>query len=361
MPTIPTVTLEQRIARIRADINAVLVGADAGIRRSVEQVVGNALAAVTHELQGLLLWVSRQGVPGPDSEPETLERWLLLFSSPRKQPSPATGQLKITGTVSTAVAALTQFQLADGTIFETDALATIVDNGGGDISITTAVTAADSGAIGNAVVGTILTLVSPVAGVDSDATVVDDGDAGGLTTGTDLETRDEMWTRLRIVIANPAGHGNDGDYERWALEVEGVTRAWTVSTGVGVGRVLLLFVMDARDNIIPLSADEAIVQATIDALRPVNVVEFLALGPTKKDISFSMSGIPDLTVQENVTTSLKDLIIRKAEPGVTITLEQMIGAIAIVAGTDGFSLVSPVVDATHTALEIPVFLSAGYV
>lgn len=354
MGTVPTFTLAQRIQRIKADINVALAGADAGIRRTVENALAKGLAGLTHDQQGTVLYLHRQATPGPDSEPETLERWLYLFNSPRKQPSRATGTIRITGTATTNVNAGTEFQLADGTVFTTDALVTITDFGGGNIYADAAVTASKSGIVGNADIGTTLTLVSPAAGVDSEATVQDDGSGAGLSGGFDLESRDEMWARLKVVVQNPPGAGNSGDYKRWALEVTGVTRAWVQQNPTGPGTVRVLFVMDAKANIIPTAGEVATVQAYIDARRPVAVVEFVAAAPTAKSLAFTIADVP-VAARTDVETALKDLLIREAEPGTTLEHEQIIGAIAGVGAAKGFTLTLPAADVTHDTLEIPVF------
>src|SRR5690606_8352079 len=95
-----------------------------------------------------------------------------------------------------------------------------------------------AGALGNAAPGTALSLVSPALGVASQLTV----DDSGLTGGVEQETLDAYRQRLlRSYRVLPHG-GNADDYETWALEVPGVTRAWCVRRWLGPGTVAVFFV-----------------------------------------------------------------------------------------------------------------------
>jgi uncharacterized phage protein gp47/JayE len=349
----PTSTLHERERRIRGDINSRLPGADAGIPRTAEYAIGRALAGGIHGLQGVGEWLAKQVVPGPDSDASTLEQWLITLGSPRKVAERSTGVLRIFGDDATPVPAGTEFQKADGTVVDTDALVTIVDQGGSNY-IDAAVTAVETGTEGNAEIGTTLTLVSPAAGVDSEATVQDDGEGSGLTGGTAIESRDEMWVRVQQRFSYPPGAGTEADYERWALEVSGVTRAWAQGQALGAGTVRVLFVRDNDASIIPDGAEVAAVQAYIDDDKAPVTANVTVAAPTAKTLNYQIANITDATARDNIDSALEDYILRAGEPGGTLPIEELIGAVDLAVGSTGFDLVSPAADVTHTTLELPV-------
>lgn len=351
---LPSSTLQERDRRIRGDINTRLPGADAGIQKTAEHVHGRALSGAIHGIQGQAEWIGRQVVPGPDSDESTLERWLVVLGLERKPAERATGILRIFGDASLAtVPQYTEFQKADGTVIETDSVETIADKGG-SYYVDAAVTAVDAGTEGNCIVNTVLTLVSPVAGVDSEATVDPDDTVDGLTGGTAIETRDEMWVRVQQRFSYPPGAGTEADYERWALEVSGVTRVWAEGNALGAGTVRVMFVRDNDDDIIPGTSEVTDVSDYIDTKRPVTA-SVTVVAPSKKTLNFDIDGITDSTARTNIEASLEDYVVRAAEPGVTLPLEEIIGAIDLAVGSAGFVLVSPSADVTHTELQIPVY------
>lgn len=344
---LPSSTLTERDRRIQGDLNARLPGADAGIPKTPEHAHGRALAGAVHGQQGHAEWIGKQVVPGPDSDASTLEQWLVVLGLQRKVAVQATGTLRIFGDESTVVLAGTEFQKADGTVIDTDANATIIDQGG-SYYIDAAVTAVEAGTSGNCDAGTILTLVSPTAGVDSEATVQND-----LDGGTDIESVAEMWTRVQQRFSNPPGAGTEADYERWTLEVAGVTRAWAEGQALGAGTVRIMFVRDNDTSIIPSPAEVTTVQTYIDTKSPVTA-NVTVVAPTAATLTYDIDGITDATAQANIDAALADYILRTAAPGVTLPIEELTGAIDLAVGSAGFDLVSPAADVTHTALQIPV-------
>lgn len=350
---LPTSTLQERDRRIQGDLNTRLPGADAGIPKTAESATGRALAGGIHGQQGQAEWISKQVVPGPDSDESTLEQWLVVFGSPRKPAERATGPaLRIFGDEDQEVTAGTEFQKADGTVIETDSLVTIIDQGG-SYYVDADVTAVETGTEGNCDIGTVLTLVSPQAGVDSEAIVQDDGEGGGITGGTAIESKAEMWIRVQHRFSNPPGAGTEADYVGWALEVSGVTRAWAQGGGAGAGTVRVFFVRDNDDVIIPDGAAVAEVQAYLDTKKPCTA-QVLVVAPTGKTLDYTIDGIPPGAGRDNIDAALDDYAFRAAKPGTTLPIEEIIGAIDLAVGSAGFDLLDPAADVTHTELEIPV-------
>lgn len=364
---LPSSTLGDKIQRAKQTLNARLQGADAGIKRTVENAVAFMQAAMSHGIQGHAQWLENQAPPGPDSDIKTLETNLSIFGIPRKQPAKATGTLRIFGDVGTLVETTDLFQLADGTQFALDSNATIQEQGTPDY-VDVAITAVVAGASGNAAIGTTLRLVNPVSGVDSEATVQDDGSGEGLTGGTDLEEADDMWTRLQQRLSNPPGPGTEGDFERWALEVAGVTRAWADGDQpLGAGTVRVYFVRDNDTTIFPSAGEVTTVQTYIDGKRPPTMITTVA-APTEAQVAMAIqvevdpdSGLTASQVYSNITAALTDLFLRDAHPnGYTVRRSRISEAISSAFGEKAHNLVTPAADIVHTTGQLATVGLIGY-
>jgi len=211
-----------------------------------------------------------------------------------------------------------------------------------------AVQAADSGAVSNLNAGEALSLVSPLAGVQSTAT------GGEIVGGANVETDAALRARVLDRIQTPPHGGAKADYVTWAIEVEEVTRAWCLPLFSGIGTVGVMFVIDGREDIIPLTADIEAVQAYIDTVRPVTAdVTVFAPTPVALDLTIAVSPATD-AVKSAIALEVEDFLSREAEPGGTIYLSRLREAISIAAGEFNHSLTVPAADKTHAATEIAV-------
>lgn len=337
-------TLAQLIERAQADIETRLPGADAGLRNSALNVLARTHSGAVHGLYGYLDWISRQVLPDT-ADAEILERWASIWGVTRKAASFAAGPITLTGTVGTVVPAGTVLQTAAGQEYETDAEVTLAST-----TATAQVTALVAGQAGNLVAGTALTLVSPIAGLNSQATVA----SGGLVSGADAETDTALRTRLLTRIQEQPHGGADFDYIAWALEVPGVTRAWVYPAELGLGTVTVRFVRDDDASIIPDAAEVQAVQDHIDTLRPVTAV-VTVVAPIAVPLDFTIQLTPNTsTVQAAVQAELEDLIRREAFPGGTILISHIREAISLAAGETDHVLTAPAADVTHTTGQIAI-------
>ena len=336
-------TLQTLLDRAAADIEARLPGADARLRRTLLGVLARIHAGGMHGLYGYLDWLAKQLMPDT-ADLEHLDRHASVWGIDRKAATAAQGQITFTGTDATQIPAGTAIQRSDGALFSSDAIATIAAG-----SVLVAITADSSGANANTAANTVFTLVSPLAGINSNATV----DASGLTGGADTETDDSLRTRLLARIKDPAHGGKSGDYVTWALEVAGVTRAWVYAQELGLGTVSVRFMMDdAYADGIPQAADVAAVQAYIDVLRPVTA-DLTVVAPIADALAFTIQLTPnDAATQAAVQAELADLIKRESIPAGTILLSHIREAISIAAGETDHVLVAPAADVTHATGHI---------
>ncbi len=339
-------TLQQLIDRAQADIETRLPGTDARLRRSNLNVLSRVHSGGMHGLYGFLHWLSRQFLPDT-AESENLDRIATLWlAEGRKPAAPAAGPILFTGNNGAVIPAGTLLQRSDGAEYATDAEVTIAD-GEADAQVT----AVQGGTEGNTEAGSALTLVSPIAGVQSQATV----GGAGLTNGIDIESDDALRERVIARMQQPPHGGASFDYIMWALAVPGITRAWVFPLGLGEGTVLVYVVTDDADPIIPDGTKIQEVQDYIDERRPVTA-DVTVVAPTAVALDFEIEDLePDeLSVRDAVEASLRDLIRRTAEPGGTILISHIREAISIAAGEHDHVLVDPVANVDHSDGEIAV-------
>lgn len=327
-------TLDQLIDRVKTDIKGGL-NITTILRRSFLGVISRALAGLSHLLHGYLDFISLQTLPDT-SEEDGVKRWATMFNVPRKEATFAEFNIDIVFSDTGVVAADTIYQRDDGTQYRLDA--EVSNTGGGTESGKLIATTA--GEASNIDVGGTVSLLSPLANVESEATVT--------TIIIDAEDQEQLesWrarllTRLRL----PPLGGSANDYIQWALEVPGVTRAWVLPLYTGAGTVAVSFVEDNEDPIIPSPAKVQEVQDYIDERKPVTAL-FTAFSPVAAPMDLNIKIKPNTTeVQDNITKELEDLVRRDATlagsykaPGETndgsILLSKINQAISIAVGIE---------------------------
>lgn len=337
-------SLTEIIDRVIADISNRITGVDGSVlRRSLLGILGRAEGGVAHLLYGYIDWVSRQVIPDT-AETEYLERWAAIWAITRKPADFAAGPVTFSGTNGTLIPVGTIVQRQDGVQYEVLAAGTIASG-----SATVSVQALTAGDESNLAAGNRVTLLSPIAGVQSNATVA----TGGIVGGVDVESDDRLRERLLQRIQNPPQGGAVADYVQWGLEVPGVTRVWVYPMEMGPGTVTVRFVTDDDPGgMIPSPAKVAEVQAYIDERRPVTA-ELFVVAPIASPISPSIAIRPNTaTVQAAVIAELEDLLTRDAVPAGTILISRMREAVSIAAGEENNAFISPTADVTNATGHI---------
>lgn len=345
-PDLPTL-----IDRAAADIESRLPGADARLRRSNLNVLARVHAGATHGLYGYLDWIARQ-ILVDTAEGEILARHATIWLPSGRLPAAyAVGAVTVTGSDGATVPQGSVFKRADGATYSTTAEATIA---GGTAQI--ALAADEAGQSGNAAAGVALNLDSPIAGINAAATVT----AAALTGGADIEGDASLRARVLARIQQPPHGGAQNDYITWAKEVPGITRAWCFPLEMGDGTVTVRVVRDNDASLIPDAAEVAAVQAYIDAVRPVGA-DVYVVAPVPAPVDFEIQLVPaTATVKAAVEASLRDLLLREAEPegGATegrILLSHIREAISLAAGETDHVLLAPLADITPALGEMATF------
>lgn len=359
-------TLKELRDRVMAEFDARLANADARLRNSVLNVLAVIQADIGNELYGYLDWLAAQIFPDT-AKSEYLDRWGYMWGVSRKIAGFAVGNITVTGVAGSALIAGTEFKRGDGTIYRTTESVTIPAGG----SVNVAVKSEKIGLNTNAVMGVKLSLLSPVAGVNTEAVVA----LGDLTGGAERESDQAYSQRIILRMQYRPGGGNQKDYEAWALEVYGVTRAWCYPLEMGPGTVTVRFMMDdTYADGIPQAGDIERVKAYIydPTRRPITADVFVE-APVPHPVDITISALtPDAPeIRAAVEAELADLFAREAHPGkyeyltnkvvpCTVYESKIWEAASIAVGAEHFTLESPVNDTTMSVGVIPILGAVTY-
>ena len=376
-------TLSELRARNVAFIESELKGKGLGslLRFSNLRVLSHADAGMAHLHYGYLDYISLQATPYTATD-EWLAGWAALKNVFRKPAASATcSHVAFTGTLGRKVPAGSTLRRSDGYAYRLDVEVILGSDGKGVGTVTAilpdpATDTTGGGDAGNAPAGTLLTLDVAVAGIDSTVTAV-----LAITGGADIEGEDAFRARMLLAWQDTAQGGNDTDYERWALEVPGITRAWVVRRMMGGGTVGIYIMCDAvsghpdgfpvgtngvsrfePDNGNVATGDQGRVA---DALYPRHNVtaEVWVCSPVPLPVAFEISGLSTASTETKaaIKTALDQVFYNEGRPGVkpavdtqpvVIDLSSIELAIASVPGTKGFLLLSPVDNITPGVGEL---------
>ena len=221
----------------------------------------------------------------------------------------------------------TQIQTEDGAVYVTTA-----ESSDG----TALIRAAVAGKAGNASAGMELTLVSPIAGIQSVCV------ASELTGGADAEDDEALRERLLYRQKTPPKAGTKADYVKWALEVPGVTRAWCFPKELGQGHVTVRFMTDGMtENGVP---NETMIKAVTDHITeemPVTAVLHV-VAPVPKKLDMTIDILPDTSqIRKKVEGAIASAIYVEAEPSGAILFTALDRAVASVSEIQSYRITVP--------------------
>jgi len=316
------------------------------LRQSDAQVLARTLSGAAFGLYGYLDWIAEQILPDTADE-TTLERIAALrLHQPRKAAQAASGSVSFTAAAGAVLDAGTLLQTSDGRSY------TVTLGGATSSGTNTAqIQALDAGSLGNADAGLTLFPVQPVQGIGNTFTVLDPGLTGGVAAESTESLRARVIRSYRII---PNG-GSAADYETWALECPGITRAWCRGSYLGPGTVGLFVMRDDDPVPLPDAGQLALVQAYIDPLRPVTA-ELHVLAPVLVPVTYTLRLIPDTTaIRAAVVAQLQDLHDREGGLGETLLLTHIAESISSASGEQDHLLVSPSADVPAATNQLLTF------
>ncbi|WP_397458077.1 baseplate J/gp47 family protein [Pseudomonas asplenii] len=335
-----TPSLPVLINRTQSDL------ASDALRQSDAQVLARTLSGAAFGLYGYLDWIAEQILPDTADE-STLERIAALrLHQPRKAAQAATGSVSFTAAAGAVLDVDTLLQSNDGRSYK-------VTQGGTTSagSNTAQIQALDAGSLGNADAGLTLFPVQPVQGIGNTFTVL----APGLSGGVAAESLESLRSRvIRSYRVTPHG-GSAADYETWALECPGITRAWCRGNYLGPGTVGLFVMRDDDPVPIPDATQLALVQAYIEPLRPVTA-ELHVLAPVQVPVTYTLRLVPDTSAtRAAVEAQLRDLHKREGGLGETLLLTHIAESISSATGENDHLLVTPSADVPATTNQLLTF------
>jgi len=301
------------------------------------------IAGASIELHAYLSDTAKQGNPKTAND-ENFLLWLQAYGDGLKPAEFAEGNYEFTGVNTTAIPIDELLTHANGKEYKTLAAGVI---SGGVFQV--AIRATEAGADSNVALPDTMTLVSPIIDID---------DVGNLITaidgGANEETIEQAKIRFFAELADPPQGGAETDYNGFALEVAGVTRAFIFGGFAGRGTVGVAILDDNLEPPIPSQTIVDNVQANIDSddKRPrtdfVIVYAPFAL-PTNFDITLTLD-TPER--QAAVIAALKDLYAVEAVPASIVRLSKITEVISVATDGTGFVLNSPTTDQLASAGQL---------
>lgn len=356
-------TLQEIIDRIEGDFTTRVSGTSSFLRRSVFKIMARAYGAAVYTLYGYLNFMKDQ-LFATSADAEFLEMIGNEYGITRKAPVAATGECRATGTNGYTIPAGTELQYTDEQLYTVDEDAIIV-TGYADLLLT----AKEAGEDGNQSGSGTLTFVSPIIGINSTATI----DTAGIFGGLDQESDDDLRERILARKRQPPAGGAEFDYTIWALEVSGVTRAWTIPQYYGIGTVGVAFVRDNDPStIIPNATQRQEVRdyilEHIDPLTGITVGCPVTAEPglfvidiSEQTFDFEVDIVPNnVTVQGYVQDMIESLILEKGGPGETMYYSDMVKYISNATGVTAIRMVSPSADIGVATNKVPVLGTITY-
>lgn len=336
-------SLPELIGRIDNDLVSRLPDAQAVLAQRMTRVLATGQAALAHGLYGYLQWQERQLFP------ETCDDDLLYLHSvgvPRRNPSKNSGQVIFSGVDGAPIDSGTLLQYG-GIEYRTTADAVIQND-----SILVDVEALAAGKAGALIEGVQLSLISPVAGINSKAKVA----TGGITGGSDLEEIEDWRDRIMQRRARIPRGGAEGDWAEWAREVPGVTRVWEDPMGNGPGTVVLrIMADDAPDGPLPSQQLLEDVFAHIDKLRNVTA-HLYVIAPTPAYFKPRARVTPDNSAtRAAVAANLEKIVLRDGAPGKPLLISAIRTAFGTASGLTDYTLEWPTENVPHGHGVLPLW------
>ncbi len=298
-------------------------------------------------------WIAKQAVPWTATA-EYLAGWGNLKNVNKKPATSANdGYATFPSTPGIEV------QMPAGTVVvRSDGFQYITANTvNGNIStITVPVKASTPGSAGNALVGTQVTLGSPVPGVQTAGTITT-----AATEGADIETDAEYQPRVIAAYQAPGSDGREAEYIGWATAVPGVTRAWVNRNGFGAGTVVVYIMLDdaeAATGGFPVGANGAAgaesryATATGDQLTVANAIYavqavtalVIVCAPIAQPTNFAITDLGAGNTPANqaaITAALQDMFRRVSAPGGTVHPNAWEGALEAISTLPTLEVASP--------------------
>lgn len=344
-------TLREHIERFQTSFEDRVSGINPFLPIAALRKIAGTLGGAMHLLYGYVDAVVARFLPF-SSESIVLKKWTGMHDINENASTPAQLTAGVTGDEGETLPATKVFQTEEGFEYTVDADVIIAGGVG-----TAQLTAVEKGVAGNIPVGTVLTLVSPEAGIDDEATITQI-----VEFGFDTETPEQLYERWRSFIAETSTGGNDNDYKRWAREISGVDAVDVFPRIFGLGSVGVMFtVVGENENILPTEAKRVEVFNNIAAKAPIDSDILLVFLPSLNAMNPIISVTPDTAeVREAIRVELTSLIKREGGANTSIPVSQIDEAISISPGEFSHTLHSPTSPFTTGPTQASILGTIGW-
>ncbi|OYV89669.1 MAG: hypothetical protein B7Z57_11615 [Acidiphilium sp. 37-60-79] len=317
----------------------------AGIDARSDNTVATTLTRIT-ELSAQDLYFM-QGYLAQQLMPDTATDWLPLHGAewgvPQAQPTPAGGNVLVTGPAGSPIPAGVVFSAPSQALYTSIAPVTLSAAGTGSLPVVANV----AGSAGNLPAGTPMVVVSPVAGLAPQSGVLD---ANGATGGLDLESVSSWRARILAQIRTQPSGGNYNDYIAWIEAALPGAIGVCPASACGGGSVNVAFVMPGPS--VPSAEEIAVVLAYIQSQAPVTAQPNITVNPvTLQPVNFSLQVRPNtVTIQNAALAALALYFQQSAAIGGTIYMSDVDEALAGADGEQYHERLAPLADVVAPSL-----------
>lgn len=332
-------TLTTRIAADLAAMPAVL-----------REPLSTAWSRACHAEHGHLDWIDKQCSPLTCDE-DRLTDWATLYDVDRLAATAAAGAALATGTAGTTILADTALRGSNSLDYTVIAAVDLGD-GGTAVSIRCDTTGSD----GNLVAGQTLTLVDPIAGVDSTLTVGADGLTGGEEEEDVDDWRERVADEWQTVTKYGARSGKDADYRAWAEAAHpSVTGALIQRHVLGIGTVIVRPICNGLADRLPTSAVIEAVEDCLSSIAPATA-DWRVAAPIKRSVAVSIALVAGYDTAANraaISSAISAAVLAEESESSIMGMAELDAAIATV--TTQYTRLAPAADIEVAAGEVLVF------
>tara|TARA_A200000113_G_scaffold221307_2_gene232957 strand:+ start:257 stop:1303 length:1047 start_codon:yes stop_codon:yes gene_type:complete len=312
------------------------------LKRSFLYVIAMVVAGACHMIYGFIDWIYKQMFLDT-ADAENVIREASLYGIKRSKPTFASGSIRFEGVNGSIIPSGTVVKRSDGLQFSTTESVTI-SAGIADAQAQ----ALNAGELANTETGVKLDLIVSLAGVDAQAT------SQSIENGRDIESIESLRSRIKTRKAEPPHGGALADYRDWSLSINGITRAFPIANGQGVGTVDVILVDDSQSPPVPNTEAINSTQAYLDEVKPVTC-DVAAIPVQVEAVNIEISLTPDSAdIRAAVTANLEDLFRRLTEPSSVMLISKIREAVSTAAGENDNTVVSPTGDVTPTGRNMLV-------
>lgn len=324
---------ETALTALKPGVSPVAIARAVRSPRGMINTITGGYAPAAYETHLHLRWWGDQYFPDT-AEREKLERHASIWGLTRRAATRAVGTVTFEGVDGTVVPVGLQLLTPLAALIETIATAAIDD---GEAIV--AVRAIDAGTEGNAEGGAVLSIVTPLAGLDPQAATVD---SEGLVGGAGVEDDASLLDRLLETIREPGHGGADFDYRKWVREAFATAKVTAIRNWVGRGSVGVVVAMgDATAPRAPTTGERNAIAAYLETLRPVTaevIIVPVVLQPVPLWISVTPDTIP---VRNAVEAAFRTFLAREATIGGGIPLSRLSEALSSAGGEYSHDILAP--------------------